>query len=137
MRTGKAEIGEYVIAHELGHKAVVAGGDAQAVVLIDADDPPHVLGLEPRQARGRADEIAKRSTNRSFVELFGVVIRSLVPLPSASTAKLGHQGCHPDSWQPTHTSSKIRVARRTSLSEEGPAENRGIWVRIGSAIKGR
>ena len=59
MRTGKAEIGENAIAHELGHKAVVAGDDARAVVPIGADDPPHVLGIEPRRERGRADEIAK------------------------------------------------------------------------------
>jgi hypothetical protein len=65
MRTGKAEIGENAIAHELGHKAVVAGDDARAGVLIGADDPPHVLGIEPRRESRRADEMPC-ATMRSF-----------------------------------------------------------------------
>ena len=52
MRTGKGKVGENAIAHELGHKAVIKGDDARAGVLIDADDPPHVLGIEPRRERG-------------------------------------------------------------------------------------
>ena len=68
---------------------------------------------------------------------FGVVI-----LPSAVAERIhreaGSSGLlRPDSCQPTYTSSKIRVVPRTSASEEGPAENLGIWLRIGSATKGR
>jgi hypothetical protein len=73
--------------------------------------------------------------------LYGVVW-GRDPLPSAVAERIHRDArssglLRPDSCQPTYTSSKIRVARRTNLSEEGPAENRGIWVRIGSAIKGR
>jgi len=55
MRTGKAEIGENAIAHELGHKAVVAGDDARAGVLIGADDTNRQYFL--RLARNRRQRI--------------------------------------------------------------------------------
>ncbi len=59
VRAGKAEVGEYPIAKELGDKAVIARHDARTGVLIGADDLAHVLGIEPRRQGGRTDEIAE------------------------------------------------------------------------------
>ena len=59
VRAGKAEIGEHAVAHEFGDEAVVARDHAGNGVLVGADDPPHVLGIEPRRKRGRADEVGE------------------------------------------------------------------------------
>jgi hypothetical protein len=100
--------------------------------------PSSAFSLSASSYSGGADRDRNvSSTNRSFMELFGVVI-----LPSAVAERIhreaGSSGLlRPGSCQPTYTSSKIRVVPRTSASEEGPAENLGIWLRIGSATKGR
>ena len=59
MRAGEAEIGENAVAHELRDEAVIARHHARDRVLIGADDLAHVLGVEPRRKRGRADEVAE------------------------------------------------------------------------------
>jgi hypothetical protein len=59
MGTGKAEIGDYPIAHELGDDAVIARDRARTGILVGPYDLAHILGIEPRRHRGRADEIAE------------------------------------------------------------------------------
>ena len=59
MGAGKAEIGEDAVAHELGDEAVVARDHSRAGVLIGADHPAHVLGIEPRRHCCRPDKIAE------------------------------------------------------------------------------
>jgi hypothetical protein len=57
MRAGKTEIGQDAVAHEFRDKTVVARHHARHRVLIGADDLAHVLRIEPRGKRGRADEV--------------------------------------------------------------------------------
>ena len=57
MGLGPAEIGEHAVAHELGDMALEARHLAGHRVLVGADDLPHLLGIEPRRQRGRADQI--------------------------------------------------------------------------------
>ncbi len=59
MGAREAEIGQHAVAHELGDEAVVARDRARTGVLIGANDLAHVLGIEPRRQRGRADEVAE------------------------------------------------------------------------------
>ena len=59
MGAREAEIGENAVAHEFRDKPVVARHRARTGVLVAADDIAHVLGIEPRRQRGRADEIAE------------------------------------------------------------------------------
>ena len=66
----KAEIGQHAVAHEFGDEAVVARDRARTGVLIGANDLAHVLGIEPRRQRGRADEIAEH--DRELAALGGV-----------------------------------------------------------------
>ena len=56
---GIAEIGEHAVAHVLGDETAVALDQLRAAAMIGADDPAHVLGIEPRRQRGRADEVAE------------------------------------------------------------------------------
>jgi hypothetical protein len=48
----KSEIGENAVAHEFGDETVVACNHTRAGVLIGADHPPHILGVEPRRQGG-------------------------------------------------------------------------------------
>ena len=57
MRPRPAEIGQHAVAHELGDVALEARDLARHRVLIAADHLAHVLGIEPRRQRGRADQI--------------------------------------------------------------------------------
>ena len=59
MRAGKAEIGEHAVAHEFCDETVITRYRSRAGVLIGTDDLAHVLGIEPRRQRGRADQIAE------------------------------------------------------------------------------
>ena len=59
VRAGKAEIGEDAVTHEFRDEAVVARHHARAGVLIGADDLAHVLRVEPRRERSRADEVCE------------------------------------------------------------------------------
>jgi hypothetical protein len=86
MRTGKAEIGENAIAHEPGHKAVVTGDDARAVVLIGADDPPHVLGIDRRIARIERDVGISVETLALFGR-FWLTTTPTLPEPAAQAAR--------------------------------------------------
>ena len=55
-----AEIGEHAVAHVFGDEAAVALRSTSAQhVVIGRDDLSHVLGVEPRRQRGRADEVAE------------------------------------------------------------------------------
>ena len=54
-----AEIGEHAVAHVFGDEAAVGCDQRRAAFVIGPDDRPHVLGIEPRRHRGRADEIAE------------------------------------------------------------------------------
>ena len=57
VRLRPAEIGQHAVAHELGDVAVEAQDLARDGVLVGADDLAHVLGIERRRQRGRADQI--------------------------------------------------------------------------------
>ena len=57
VRLGPAEIGEHAVAHELGDVALEARDLAGDGVLVGADDLAHLLGVEPRGERGRADQV--------------------------------------------------------------------------------
>ena len=57
VRRGPAEIGQHAVAHELGDVAVEAGDLAGHSVLVGVEDLAHLLGVEPRAERGRADEV--------------------------------------------------------------------------------
>ena len=59
VRPGKTEGRQNAVAKEFRDKAVIARQHARAGVLIGADDLVHVLGIEPRRQRGRADEVAE------------------------------------------------------------------------------
>ena len=59
VRPGKAEGRQNPVAKEFRDKAVIARQHARAGVLIGVDDLAHVLGIEPRRQRGRADEVAE------------------------------------------------------------------------------
>ena len=54
-----AEIGEHAVAHVFGDEAAVARDQRRAAFVIGGDDLAHVLGIEPRGERRRADEIAE------------------------------------------------------------------------------
>ena len=54
-----AEIGEHAVAHIFGDEAAVARDRRRAAFLIGGDDLAHVLGIEPRRQRGRADKVAE------------------------------------------------------------------------------
>ena len=56
---GIAEIGEHAVAHVFGDEAAVALDQRRAAAMIGADDLAHILGIEPRRHRGRADEVAE------------------------------------------------------------------------------
>ena len=56
---GIAEIGEHAVAHIFGDENSVALHRIGAAAMIGPDDPAHVLGIQPRGHRGRADEIAE------------------------------------------------------------------------------
>ena len=57
MRHRPAEVRQHAVAHVLGDVAVPAPDHPGATILIRADHPAHVLGIEPRRERGRADQI--------------------------------------------------------------------------------
>jgi hypothetical protein len=59
MRLGVAEIGQHAVAHVLGDEAAIGRDQIRAALVIGADDPAHVLRIELRRKRGRADEIAE------------------------------------------------------------------------------
>ena len=59
MRPRIAEEDQHAVAHELGDKAVIAGGDAGAGILVEADHLAHVLGIEPGGNRRRARQVAE------------------------------------------------------------------------------
>ena len=71
MRARVAEIGEDAVAHEFGDKAVVAGDDAGAGVVIGAELLAQFLGVEPGRQGRRADEIAEH--HRQLPPLGGVL----------------------------------------------------------------
>ena len=54
-----AEVGEHAVAHVFGDEAAVGRDEAGAAFVIGREDFSHVLGIEPRGKRGRADEIDK------------------------------------------------------------------------------
>ena len=54
---GIAEVGEQAVAHVFGDEAAVGRDEACAACVIGCEDVSHVLGIEPRGKRGRADEI--------------------------------------------------------------------------------
>ena len=57
VRPGPAEVGEHAVAHELGDVALEARDLARDRVLVGAEDLAHLLGVEPRGERGRADQV--------------------------------------------------------------------------------
>ncbi|MGA7489125.1 MAG: hypothetical protein WBW74_19555 [Xanthobacteraceae bacterium] len=56
---GIAEIGEHAVAHVLGDEPAVALDQRRAAAMIGADDPSHVLRIEPLRHRSRAHEVAE------------------------------------------------------------------------------
>ena len=65
-----AEIGQHPVAHILGDEAAVAFDQICAATMIAANDLTHVLGIEPRRQRRRADEVAEH--DRELAPLGGV-----------------------------------------------------------------
>ena len=59
VRLRPAEIGQHAVAHELGDVALEAQGLAGHGVLVDANGRAHLLRIERRRQRGRADKIDK------------------------------------------------------------------------------
>ena len=57
MRLRPAEISQHAVAHELGDVPLEAQGLAGHGILVDANGRAHLLGIERRRQRGRADEI--------------------------------------------------------------------------------
>src|SRR5277367_4125112 len=70
-----AEIGEHAVAHIFGDEAALALDAICAAAMIGGDDRPHVLGIEQRRQRRRADEVAKH--NRELAALGGIGSRAL------------------------------------------------------------
>ena len=56
---GPAEVGEHAVAHELGDVPSKRATTPAQRVLVGADDLAHLLGVEPRRERGRADQVAE------------------------------------------------------------------------------
>ena len=56
---GIAEIDQHPVAHVLGDEAADPGDEIGAATVVRTDDLAHVLGVEPRRERGRADEVAE------------------------------------------------------------------------------
>jgi hypothetical protein len=80
VRLGIAEIGQDPVAHIFGDEAAGLGDEVFAEPMIGADDLAHILGIEPRRQRGRADEVD---------EHYG----QLPPLrESSSRSRLGRRG---------------------------------------------
>ena len=67
---GVAEIGQYPVAHVPGDKTTSSGDEIAAAAVVRADDLVHVLGVELRRERGRADEVAEH--DRELTALGGV-----------------------------------------------------------------
>ncbi|MEY9690039.1 hypothetical protein ABH976_001185 [Bradyrhizobium ottawaense] len=67
-----AEIDEYSVTDEPGYPAVISSNDARAGGAIGPDHFPHILGIETRRERSRADQIAEHD---SEVATLGVVRR--------------------------------------------------------------
>ena len=57
VRPGPAEVAEDAVAHQLGHVTLEPGDLARDGVLVGAQDSLHVLGVEARRQRRRADEV--------------------------------------------------------------------------------
>src|SRR5271166_6594374 len=79
VRAGKAEGRQNPVAKEFRDKSVIARQHARAGVLIGVDDLAHVLGIEPRRQRGRADEVAEHDGE-------------LAPLGGVSVGQRGGRG---------------------------------------------
>ena len=73
MGAGIAEIDQYSVADEPGDHAVISGDDPRAGGAVGADHLPHVLGIEARRERSRADQVAEHDGE---VAPLGVVPRS-------------------------------------------------------------
>ena len=56
---GIAEISQHAVAHVLGDEPAGLGDLLGAATVIGTDDLAHVLGIQPRRQRGRADEVAE------------------------------------------------------------------------------
>jgi hypothetical protein len=59
MRLGVAQIGENTVTHVLGDEAAVALNQFRAAPVIDIDNPPQVLGIQPRRQCRRTHQVAK------------------------------------------------------------------------------
>jgi hypothetical protein len=51
------EVGEHPVAHVFGDEAASLGDEIFAASMIGADDLSHILGIEPRRQRCRADKV--------------------------------------------------------------------------------
>ena len=67
---GIAEIGQYPVANVPGDETAGTGDEIGAAAVVRADDLAHVLGVEPRRERGRANEVAEH--DRELTALGGV-----------------------------------------------------------------
>lgn len=73
MGAGIAEIHQYSVTDEPGYPAVISSNDARTGGAVGPDHFPHILGIETRRERSRADQIAKHDGE---VTALGVVRRS-------------------------------------------------------------
>ena len=87
VRPGPAEVGEHAVAHVFGDVAAPALDHLGAGAVIGPDQGTHVLGIEPRRKRGRADEIDEQHGQLPPLRLGGG--RSHVRVPIGDRAGLG------------------------------------------------
>ena len=115
-----AEIGEHAVAHVFGDEAAVALDQLRAAAMIGADDLAHVLGIEPRRHRGRADEIAEH--HGELAALGGVCRRRRCRYGAAARLRIGRAAVEAGKfrdrleqlarWPRATTPSSFEVVRR-------------------------
>ncbi len=71
VRYRPTEIGQDAVAHELRHMALEPGDLAGHGVLVGAQDVAHLLGIQLRRERGRADEIDEHHSQLAALRLAG------------------------------------------------------------------
>src|SRR5215471_3667697 len=64
-----AEIGEYTVAHVFRHEPTMALDQLVTAAVIDGNDAPQVLWVEPSRKRGRAYKIAKHDRKLAALSL--------------------------------------------------------------------
>ena len=85
MRLWIAEINQDAVAHVAGDKPAKALSNLCDAAMVGADDPPQILGIEPRRQRRRADQITEHHSElpafgagcRGDMGVYGALCRDL------------------------------------------------------------